>query len=311
MVIMALFEGPLLSWHFVPLCLLCTILVGSQATRTVPERCCRRASNVISLGFDVTGKTEVTRDVGKCVRNCAGLRGLNHNKGCDKPNKCYPNRLIQETVFLENGTVDVSIIDSCLCQTVQDTPCSVHRQEVLYYAGTSFQRSINRGVCLGQDCSGNSGKCQASAFKTVSIRGPNGKRCVSVTDNCSCAQSGCVRQRHKVAVLASVKRRDSVTGVMHLSNTTKLIDLGVCGGQCPVRTGRRCFGGPTRCLYYQTNPRACYPSRTDSVTYTDASTGKLTHLARVVECACGTAPPSLLTDFRAKLLENSQPPTLP
>ncbi|XP_070795575.1 uncharacterized protein [Pituophis catenifer annectens] len=235
------------------------------AGRNLPaERgCCKRQSRLVFLGHDLSG-SPVSVDVGLCrslcgrgkspPSGCPGLprelsllnfhqtlkerpspwparpRGDPHSEGCCPPgSRCEPSRLLVQDRWLRDGPRQVEVVDGCQCNASPDE-CLRSPALKTFFPDSPLEQTLDVGRCAGPPPARGGPFCVPTAFDSVLLQGPNGKRLVRMLGGCQGQGASCYRVPHwehysEVVLNAEGRKREQ----------RKEIDLGRCSGRCQLR----------------------------------------------------------------------------
>ncbi|KAL9952906.1 hypothetical protein ACROYT_G040235 [Oculina patagonica] len=206
------------------------------------------------------------------VANCKAslvdaAREVDHSRGdkvdCPGTDHCIASLSDITTIRTLTGVRDVTSDVSCSCIS-RERRCQRMSNEQVFFKGTKFETRVDVGQCIGK-CRSHSSReveCRPTSFKTVTVMGPNGAKCVEVIQSCACERK-CYRVSHNEAF-----------EVQHNNvSVTKIIDVGRCVGTCSGHAKGECLywinnrdgsGSRTRhcAIRTKTRPKQCYPEST-------------------------------------------------
>eukprot|EP00118_Oscarella_pearsei_P003112 m.12990 g.12990 ORF g.12990 m.12990 type:complete len:308 (+) comp24444_c0_seq1:1485-2408(+) len=256
---------------------------------------CSRLS-IIKKILPLGSITQLDIDVGKCELDCrtgsvsrsGDLQAYvsDKEKRCLNRHVCYAPESHVERRHTIDGPAELAVADACLCISTK-LPCRRISENVTYFAGTSYETTVDFGRCVGR-CSKYGSSCLASKNRTVVVETPNGPRTVEVIDKCTCSQD-CFRVSHYDVYKET--RLNETTG--DIIATTKMIDIGRCTGHC--RRGSRvrtCFidkYGRKHCIESSRQESICFPTATKDEFVLRAKKEPLA-VKTVSQCGCGISP---------------------
>ncbi|XP_063865254.1 uncharacterized protein LOC135103127 [Scylla paramamosain] len=276
--------------------------ISASLSLSPQTTCCTRDQKMKTIGISDTTGEQIEVDVGRCRRRCGGKRQLKKHDvqrlmlenpdvdprllfllhssprgepSCPGEEVCSPSAWRVERLATMEGTVSVTVTESCNCHA---RPHSCRRQPrpVTLHKGTPLQTTLDLGDCQGH-CPHELG-CRATKSRTVAVEGPNGSECVTVVDECGCEDS-CYR----ASLLQHVYNYTSADAPQ-----AQVIDVGTCIGECDIVPEDQCVtressGGCLMSLVRR-NSR-CSPTGLNQVQVTQQDGTTLT-LYTVTRCGC-------------------------
>ncbi|XP_073249999.1 uncharacterized protein [Porites lutea] len=194
-----------------------------------------------------------------------------HPQICLATNLCIVSPSEVTTIRNLNGLQDFISAMNCTCAP-RERGCRRVSAEHEHFRGTKYETRVDIGQCIRR-CRVHGSRdisCKPTAFKSVTVVGPNGAKCVQVVQSCSC-EGKCYRVSHKEAVQ-----------VQHNStNSTKVIEVGRCVGGCLSHVKGHCLywaniaegtgAKSRRCLFRtKTRPKRCQPKSKNEINVGDS-----------------------------------------
>ncbi|XP_045113457.1 uncharacterized protein LOC123505803 [Portunus trituberculatus] len=276
--------------------------LSASASFSPLTTCCTRDQKMKTIGISDTTGEQIEVDVGRCRRRCGGKRQLKKHDvqrlmlenpdvdprllfllhstprgepSCPGEEVCSPSAWRVERLATTEGTVSVTVTESCNCHA-RPHSCSRQPRPVTLHKGTPLQTTLDLGDCQGH-CPHELG-CRATKSRTVAVEGPNGSECVTVVDECGC-EDACYR----ASLLQHVYNYTSPDAPQ-----AQVIDVGTCIGECDIVPEDQCVtrvsSGGCLLSLVRRNSR-CSPIGLDQVSVTQED-GTTRTLYTVTRCGC-------------------------
>ncbi|KAM7444048.1 hypothetical protein ABFA07_007234 [Porites harrisoni] len=203
---------------------------------------------------------EITCDVAKC----GSRKESRNNSNVPARITCIPHSITEERHLISDFYVKpTETIQSCQEVT---SGCQRFPRMYTYYPHTTFNRTIDVGVCAGS-C-GNQLSCRPVWTNQKAIATPNGERLIPVIKSCSCVKPSCYRVA-KYEAFAELYTDDQGKN----ATRTKLVDMGHCESERMCPFSKR--GLPTSCGF-----------QLKYISILSAA-GSYTTVAPIKRCTCG------------------------